>query len=165
MIRQVFGHEMSSQRTLSMVGEKDAVINVDSKAKTTHSYTAMPMISRAGDTIRKLLLCMQERTGDFPPTVKKEVERLEQLYGNIKVYASKSGKMSAHLMNLWAKDIVEPAFTQHISAPDRKRVLLLADSWSGHRGSQFKERMSKLLLDPLEIPPRTTGELQPLEGR
>lgn len=64
----------------------------------------MPMISRKGRRLGKLLLCLQESTDRFGPSIAPRVSELERLYGNIQVFASKSGKLTATLMDQWYEE-------------------------------------------------------------
>lgn len=94
-----FQYELSNLRTLSLNGERDTELILDSRNRHTHSYTAQPIISRDGRLFGKLLLVLQEKTGEFGPKIKSHVASLERKFGNIEVYASQSGKLSADLMN------------------------------------------------------------------
>lgn len=93
-----FNEEMSNKRTLAKKGVRDVMQMVDSMSKTTHSYTSQPMITREGRTFGKLLLCLREPSGRFGPQVSQQVERDERDFRNIRVFASKSGKMDKQLM-------------------------------------------------------------------
>lgn len=66
------------------------------------------MISRAGHAVGKLLLCLQETSGSFGPIIEEKVRRLERELGDIKVYASSSGKMSTNLVLDWMDDVLAP---------------------------------------------------------
>ena len=78
-------------------------MNTDSANKNTHSYTAQPIISRDGRLIAKLSLVLQESGDKFGPRVAEHVRQQEREYGNIRVYASKSGNMTKHLVNQWVE--------------------------------------------------------------
>lgn len=97
---------------------RDVEISVDSQNKRTHSYTAQPMISRDGRLFGKLLLCLQETTGVFGPKVGPGIRKLEEDYGNIRVFASKSGKMSSNLMRDWINDVLLPAPSNRLRSVD-----------------------------------------------
>lgn len=163
-----FNYEMHNLRTLSHQGERDTELEADSINKQTHSYTSQVIMSRDGRTIGRVLLCMQEDVRRLPrdppdddpvhffgPLISKDVIELENRFKNIRVYASKSGKMSSNLTKLLVKGVVSPAIRQH-----GRPVLILADSWSGQDNEWVPEYLrsshnSKLLT----IPPRTTGEI------
>lgn len=104
-----FNYEITNKRTLSFKGERDTIVGVNQRSKTTHSYTSQPMITREGRTMGKLLLCLREQSGDFPETKFDEIKALERRYRNIHVVASKSGKMSKKLMEVWVKEVLIPA--------------------------------------------------------
>lgn len=104
-----FNYEPTNKRTLSYVGERDTRVHVDQKSKTTHSYTSQPMITRDGKTFGKLLLIMQEQQGRFGPRVETQVRDLERRYGNIRVFASKSGKLTSSLIMQWIDEVFHPA--------------------------------------------------------
>lgn len=104
-----FNYEMTNKRTLNRLGERDVVINVESKSKTTHSYTSQPMITRDGKTFGKLLLCLREPSGAFGPIVAEKVKKDEEDFKNIRVFASKSGKMDKQLMRRWIEEVLGPA--------------------------------------------------------
>lgn len=59
------------------------------------------MISRDGRLFPKLLLVMQEPSGDLGSVVEKRVKDLEKRYKNIEVFASKSGKLTSDLVERW----------------------------------------------------------------
>lgn len=112
-----FNYEQSTDRTLSSQGERTTMLATNSRNKRTHSYTTQPMITRDGRILGKLLICMQESSGQFGPRVVQEVRRLEESYSNILVYASKSGKMSSDLMTDWATSLLKGAVDEHKLGP------------------------------------------------
>lgn len=97
---------MSTDRTLSSQGERDTIILAGSKSKTTHSYTAQPMISRAGFPIGKIALCFQEKDGKFGSKVAEIAEKLERDYGNIVLMASSSVKMTSESTLKWIDEVL-----------------------------------------------------------
>lgn len=111
-----FNYEQTTLRTLSHRGERDTVCAAESRNKRTHSYTSQPMISRDGRLIGKLLLCFQEARGVFGPRVAAGIRDLENIYGNIRAFASASGKMTSNLMADWAREILIPAFDEHFGS-------------------------------------------------
>lgn len=86
-----FQLEMHSGRTLAVEGEEQVQCLVQSVSSTTHSYTVQPTISAAGKLLSPLFLVLQERTGDFGPTVSKKIFKPPNVY----VAASKSGKLNS----------------------------------------------------------------------
>lgn len=109
MDQSPFRYEISNLRTLSNKGERDTLLEVDSSNKNTHSYTGQPMITRDGKVVGKLLLCLREEKGSFGPRVAPQVREMEQRFGNVRVYASKSGKMSRALIDDWRREVLRPA--------------------------------------------------------
>ena len=101
-----FAYEISADRTLSYKGESDTILRVDQANKATHSYTVLPLISREGRAVGKLLICLQESGGRFGPRVSQQVAAAEQRLGNIVVQASASGKMSTELMTQWIQSVL-----------------------------------------------------------
>ena len=165
-----FNYAISSDRTLSFVGERDTLAYVDQANKATHSYTIIPMISRDGRTIGKLLICFQEPRGQFGPRVAPRIRALEERYENINAIASASGKLTTDLMQDWIDKVVQPAVQQSncqagpsTSPPPSRSVLLLGDSWGGNTNSRTIEHLADLGVQFMQIPPGTTSEIQPLD--
>lgn len=187
-----FNYEFVNKRTLSWRGERDTIVNVNSKNRQTHSYTSQPIISRDGRVIGKILICLQEPDGSFGPIIEPKVRQLERFLGNIKVFASKSGKMSTSLMKDWLADVLVPAHDENIGPDDghteiydysennigtmaiddnsfdgsrsgKSNVLILMDSWSGQTNADFQARLRENYIEPFIIPKLTTSELQPLD--
>lgn len=104
-----FNYEPSTSRTLSYEGERDTYVDADSKNKQTHSYTTIPMISRAGKTIGKLAICLKEKDGKFGRRVRQEVDEQLESLGNLYVVASESGKMTSNLMLEWKSTVLAEA--------------------------------------------------------
>lgn len=106
-------YEITNQRTLSYIGERDVILNIESASDTTHSYTIQPIISRDGRLIGPLLICLRE-TNDLGPRIRPRIERLEREYGNIRVVWTKSGKMDKNQMQKWLRDILGPEITAQL---------------------------------------------------
>lgn len=105
-----FNYEITHKRTLTYIGERDVRLRIDQKNKMTHSYTAQPTITREGRTFGKLFLVMQEaQRGTFGPIVERRVRQLEAEYGNIRVMASHSGKLTGDHFMAWIADVFHPA--------------------------------------------------------
>lgn len=104
-----FRYELSNERTLSLKGERDTTLDVDSQNKNRHSYTIQPTVSRDGRLVGKLLICLKENGEKFGPIVEKEVRKLERELGNVHVVCSKSGKMSSRLIDDWVEQVLQPA--------------------------------------------------------
>lgn len=106
-------YESTNERVTARRGSRDVYLRVDSLNKNTHSFTAQPILSRDGRLLGKLILCMQEPNGFFGRDVDPAVRRLEREYGNIRVYASKSGKMTTQLMAQWMQDVMRPTIQRY----------------------------------------------------
>lgn len=106
-----FDYEITNKRTLSYIDQRDTKVLVYQKIKMTHSFTAQPMITRDGKSFGKPLLVLQEATknGTFGSHILPRVRQLEDRYGNIQVYASKSGKLSALLVENWLREVFRPS--------------------------------------------------------
>ena len=60
-----FEYEITSNRTLSMTGEKTTEATVARVASTTYSYTIQVLISISGHVTKKFCICFQEAGGKF----------------------------------------------------------------------------------------------------
>lgn len=162
-----FNYEPSNLRTLSHKGERDTQLYLDSRDKSTHSYTAQPMITRSGQLFPKLLLIMQEaQKGDFGPQVSDQVHALERAYGNIQVFATKSGKINSYLADKWYNTTVKDEIKRHQRrqlSNDEPACLFLADSWNGHFSAAHQGVLHSHGAETLAIPELTTDYLQPLD--
>lgn len=113
-----FQYEMYRDRTLARKGSRNVEILIGSHNKRTHSYTSQPMISRDGIPLGKILLCLQESSGKFGPRIEPRVRQLEEMYGNIRVFASDSGKMSSQLMREWIREVLIPVLNRRLRSVD-----------------------------------------------
>ncbi|GAU90447.1 hypothetical protein RvY_02861 [Ramazzottius varieornatus] len=120
----------------------------------THSYKVMMCVSPG---VRKFLpvlfITLQEPKGIFRPLVKTSMFKASNLY----VTASTSGKMTKELYNDRCEKISVPHMNQH--------CIFLAGSWS-----MFSDQESVHEIKPEEpeyemitIPPKVTGQIQPLD--
>lgn len=147
-----FEKEMRARRTLSFVGEKHTETMAQSINALTHSYTIMPTISMDGMLLPKLFIVLQELAGSFGPTVTKQMFKAE----NIIVKASKSGKMGRRELTEWYQEAFFP-FTED-------KCALLLDSWTAYNDSSCLEGMPPgKTIELFQIPPGTTGKIQPLD--
>ena len=64
-----FNYELSSDRTLSMKGERNTVSTLQSCNSATHSYTIDVAISMDGRLADKLYICFEKPSGKFGPRV------------------------------------------------------------------------------------------------
>lgn len=113
-----FNYEPTTRRTLDFIGRRNVRLRLEDKNKATHSFTSQPLISREGKVIGKLWLVMQEPQGRFGPVVEARVRNLEAQYGNVRVVASTSGKMSTDLTKQWIREVLIPASTQELRSLD-----------------------------------------------
>jgi len=68
-----FNYEITSNRTLSNIGEKDTLVIINSPNAISHSYTIQPLISFEGKLVGKLFLCLKELNGIFGPIVENQL--------------------------------------------------------------------------------------------
>jgi hypothetical protein len=168
-----FNYEPANLRTLSLRGERDTNLLLESRNKATHSYTTQPMISRSGLLYPKLLVCLQERSVPLSPEIRNRLDEIEKNYGNLEVVASTSGKMSSYLINQWydrnliglARDAVNISSRglRSNNSLGEPSIVVLADSWSGHSAETMNEKLNKIGVRLLRIPPGTTDKIQPLD--
>ncbi len=145
--------ELHSTRTLSTIGLKKIYGIVSSKNATTHSYTLQPSISLDGKVIGPILLCLQEVNGRMGEIVKKNLFKPT----NVVITCSSSGKLTSSLVAYWRDKRLLPYIG--------KKCLLLSDSWGGQKDLKLYEKKAchdKEVIR-LEIPKRTTNELQPMD--
>lgn len=147
--------ELTSGRSLDIIGTKKVVKAVGSVAATTHSYTIQPVISKDGRLLSPMFVCWQETTGVFGPNVRRGIEalNLENLY----VVPSKSGKLTKQLMVEWFDKVYFP------HAPISS--ILYVDSWNCFNDRTAIKRVTPggKELKMLQIPPKTTPLVQPLD--
>lgn len=148
-----FHYEIHSGRTLEVEGEKSVHGAVQSIFSTTHSYTIQPTVSADGTLLSPFLLVLQEDKGEFGPVVKKSLFQAK----NVRVMASKSGKLTKEHVKIWAREI----FFLNTGIYST----LLLDSWRGHSYDIIEQQKPSphKQFKLLTIPEGTTGELQPLD--
>jgi hypothetical protein len=124
-----FNYEVTVPRTLSFVGErKTFCLNMCSTA-ITHSFTVLPCLLSSGEFLPKCLLVLQESSDNFGPLVRHEVADMEKQFPNLRILASKSGKMSAIHMQVFKDDILR----KYITEPS----LIMHDAWRGQTECDF----------------------------
>lgn len=146
-----FTYDHSNLRTLSIKGEKDTLMAVKSMNAATHSYSIMPLLAMDGTLASKLLICLQEKGGDFGPRVKKNL----QVPKNIYVASSTSGKLQKGIMRNWIREYVST------TSPDNE-LALIYDSWAGQTDVEIYSPIRRLH-STYCIPPKTTQWVQPLD--
>uniref|UniRef100_A0A914YV56 HTH CENPB-type domain-containing protein n=1 Tax=Panagrolaimus superbus TaxID=310955 RepID=A0A914YV56_9BILA len=137
--------EMISKRTLETQGVKKVKAVAQRLNALTHSFTAQPVISAAGKLMLPVYIVFYEtkRPNCFDEDL--------QDFKYIKAASSTSGNMSSVLVKDWFDTVFMP------QAMDDS--LLLIDSWTGY----LKVFQNQPNLNYKIIPPKTTGELQPLD--
>jgi len=129
----VFNYEIPTTRTLSLCGEKDTLLSVQSVHACTHSLTIQPTISLSGRCVGKLLICLQESSDNFGPLVQRDINTLLETVKNVSVICSKSGKMSNKLINQWIGCLTNT----YDNIDGQMNILLLLDSYSAHWNKEF----------------------------
>lgn len=157
-----FQLEYTSERTLDIRGTDVIQVVAHSISATTHSYTVMPVITASGHLLPKVLVCLQEKGGHIPVTLRESFEALvHDKYPNISITASESGKMTSSHVSYFSKTCLVP-FIQPL-----RQIDLFLDSWSGHTNeasySQTMANNSGKSLQLHIIPPGTTSIAQPLD--
>ena len=118
-----FNYEISNERTLSFRGDRNVVLDLESRNKNTHSYTIQATISRAGTLIGKLLLCLREPGDSFGPRVLEAVDRQVQELGNVRVIASRSGKMTRDRIEDWIEEDLLPEINRTMQPHDGETII------------------------------------------
>ena len=151
-----FEYEITSNRTLSMTGEKTTEATVASVASTALSYTIQVLISMIGRLAKKLYICFQEAGGKFGKRVPETLQRNQPPF--TKHDCSTRGKMSTALVLSWMRKVLQPEL--------QGASLLLLDSWPGQTDTGLSARAfgnRKLNLHTKIIPSKTTKYCQPLD--
>ena len=125
-----FCYEYYSQRTLSNCGEKSTILMVNSMYAISHRYTIQPIITMNGDLLPKMLICLQEVTGEFGPRVSNDLPN----YLNIIIKCSKSGKLTKDLVIEFNQELIKPLFNSEF--------IYIADSWNGQTDQEIYENVN-----------------------
>ena len=138
---------------MSFSGEKETYGAVVSKNATTHSYTLQPIISLAGELVGPMYLCLQEMNGGMGEVVKARLFKPD----NVVVTCSSSGKLTSSLVTYWRDNCLLPSIPS--------KCLLLSDTWSAQSDPKLYEKSmcDRKDIVRLEIPWKTTSDLQPLD--
>ncbi|CAF2033758.1 unnamed protein product [Rotaria magnacalcarata] len=142
-----------STRMLTRTGEKTTMCSVKSMNAVTHSYTIMPIINMLGELVGPVFICLQEPNGRLGPRVKPSIYSS----ANIHVTCSKSGKLTKSHIQYLAEKVLRPSVSDD--------CLLLLDSWSGQTNPEIYSKIfnGNIKCEQLQIPPKTTGVIQPLD--
>uniref|UniRef100_A0AC35F1R3 Transposase n=1 Tax=Panagrolaimus sp. PS1159 TaxID=55785 RepID=A0AC35F1R3_9BILA len=136
--------EMISKRTLEVEGAKKVTAAAQKPDSITHSFTAQPVISAAGELLLPVFVTFHE------PKVLLCFDEQMQRFRYIKAASSKSEKMSSHLAKEWLKEF-------KLQTP--QKCDLLVDSWNGYTQAFSTETDITLHI----LPPKSTSVLQPLD--
>jgi len=112
-----FNLEIYSGRTLANVGQKVVFGEAQAINSLTNSYTIQPIVSADGRLLPVLLVCLQEKTGEFGPIVKNTMFKSNNLY----ITCSKSGKLTKKIVKEWLDQVYFPNV--------QDESVLLVDSW------------------------------------
>ena len=141
-------YRINCSRTLTLRGQKKV------------EYTAQYTITASGKLLPKVFLCLQEQSGKFGVQVQTRVNELSNQFGNTVITCSKSGKLSANLLQDFVNNVLKPYVKDC-------NFLLLLDSWSGHKNhdmfNQFVNSDSEKTCQLKIIPPGCTPLVQPCD--
>lgn len=148
-----FNIELLSNRTHEIQGSKQIHASINQSNSETHSYTIQPVISMAGKTLPRLLIVLQEKTGDFGPIVRQRLFRHPEIH----ITSNTSGKVSKAILKEWFSEVYFPLSTQH--------SLLIVDSFTTYKDRKEidKEMPRNKTYKVSAIPPGITGQCQPLD--
>ena len=110
------------------------------------------MISLSGKIVGPIYLCLKEPKGRMSDNIKAHLYKAD----NVVVTCSASGKLTTSLVEYWCDHVLLPSISLS------SRSLLLSDSWSGQSDAKGIYKKIKGLYR-LEIPPKTTPKIQPLD--
>ena len=110
------------------------------------------MISLSGKIIGLIYLCLKEPKGRMSDNIKAHLYKAD----NVVVACSASGKLTTSFVEYWRDHVLFPSISLS------SRSLLLFDSWSGQSDAKGIYRKIKGLYR-LEIPPKTTPKIHPLD--
>ncbi|GAU97070.1 hypothetical protein RvY_08429 [Ramazzottius varieornatus] len=147
-----FEYEMRPGRTSDLVGAKHVLAFTRSENSMTHGYTVMMCVSPgARKYLPVLLITPQEDKGVFGP--KRTMFRASNLH----VTASRSRKMTKELFVEWCEKVFFPQMDGY--------CLFLAASWPTFADQEAVEEVKpeKLEYEMITIPPKGTGQIQPLD--
>ena len=82
-------YQSSINRALAIKGSKSVFVKTQSLNKLTHSYTAQYSITKSGDILPHVFICLQETGNKFGPRVQKQVNQFVKAYQNMIVTCSK----------------------------------------------------------------------------
>ena len=121
-----------------------------SVSATSHSYTIMPLITASGELKKPLLICLQEPDGKLGPIKTKRLEKV--MSDEVKVVASKSGKMTKELFLYWYQTCAVPNLSG--------KSILLLDSFPAYKDDDARKSLTPegIEMQVKIVPPHTTSK-------
>ncbi|CAF1613297.1 unnamed protein product [Rotaria magnacalcarata] len=113
----------------------------------------MPIISMIGELVGPVFIYLQKPTGRLGPRIQRSIYHANNIY----VTCSKSGKLTKSHIQYWAEKVLRPSVADD--------CLLLLDSWSAQTDPSIYDKIftGNIKCEKLQIPPKTTGDIQPLD--
>lgn len=148
-----FNLEIHSGRSLDIKGTKQVYAVAQSLSSLSHSYTIQPTISASGELLSPMYVVLKETSGTFGPRVVESMKNPS----NLRISASKSGKLTKSSLEEWFNNIYFPKVGSD--------SVLLLDSWTTYNDQQIinKCKPDDKTVEVLRIPAKTTGLVQPLD--
>ena len=110
------------------------------------------MISLSGKIVGPIYLCLKKPKQRMSDNIKAHPYKAD----NVVVTCSASGKLTTSLVEYWRDHVLLPSISLS------SRSVLLSDNWSGQSDAKGIYKKIKGLYR-LEIPPKTTPKIQPLD--
>lgn len=142
--------EIPPGRTLTIRGTKKVIRKVQRVNATTHSYTIHVQMNASGKLPFKLPIILYE-PAEMPKKAKESLENYQHLH----VYWSKSGLMGKDIAKRWMEEV----FLNFVE----KDSVLIIDAWTGYKEMMQMPQIAKKKLKIIQLPPGTTGRLQPAD--
>lgn len=149
-----FTYIVHTNRTLSYVGERDTIANVQASGPLTHSYTIQPLLNMDGVLVGKLFVNLKESEGVFGPQVAATLPR----YSNLYITCSSSGKLTKTLAREW----VQKVFAEALNRLHDNKAVIYIDSWTGHKDEALYNIAGKNVTVKV-FPEGSTSLVQPLD--
>ncbi|CAF3943698.1 unnamed protein product [Rotaria magnacalcarata] len=106
-----------------------------------------------GELVGPVFIYLQKPTGRLGPRIQRSIYHANNIY----VTCSKSGKLTKSHIQYWAEKVLRPSVADD--------CLLLLDSWSAQTDPSIYDKIftGNIKCEKLQIPPKTTGDIQPLD--
>ena len=147
---------MASPRSYAEQGCKDVLSTLISQNSFTHSHTVQYHISKAGLMGKKLLIVFQELKGSFGVRIQEEMNFCMQVFPQVVVLASQSGKMGKKHVEEWFDRVFKPELEENSS-------ILLLDAFGGQGPNRLLSERTDKTLHCQYIPKGTTYLCQPCD--